>query len=809
MKVLKFGGSSVGSAQQITILKGLVEKQDESCVIVVSAMNDITDKLIRLSKMAASHNEAYLTELSELAVRHTSVLTALFESTKLDEIKLQVNKLLTELSEVLKGVYLINDLTTKTLDYILSFGERISSYIVSKVLKDSIYIDSREIIKTNSDFGNAQVNFELTQKLIIEKIGNKKSKYFVLPGFIASNDNGDTTTIGRGGSDYTSAIVASALDAESIEIWVDVDGFMSADPKMVEKAHTIEQMTYSEAIELSHFGAKIISSPTIHKAYRKNIPIFIRNSFNLDSKGTHICKQPKVDGLIKGISSISDINLITIQGTGMVGVPGTSKRLFGSLAGANVNVILITQASSEYTITFAIKPDDSAKALKAIEEEFNSEINISKELLIQLQTDLSIVAIVGESMKNLPGISATLFKSLYHNGVNVIATAQGSSELNISIAIKKDSLKKALNALHEGFFLSGYKELNVFLVGTGVVGGAFLNQIAQQQKILLHTRQLKVNVMGIANVDKMLFRTEGILLDDWTNVVNNEGENIDLSAFVARIKELNLPNSVFVDCTAHPAPASNYFELLNNYVSVVTPNKIACSSEYKHYTLLKDTARARGVKFLYETNVGAGLPVINTLNDLVMSGDKVVKIEAVLSGTLNFIFNVISADVPLSKTIRMAKEKGYSEPDPRIDLSGKDVVRKILILARESGYQLEMDDIQVNTFLPPDCFEGSVDDFWGKVERHDTEFETRRQELEKLGKRWRFVAKFENSIASVQLMELDREHPAYQLEGSNNIIILTTERYKELPMVIKGYGAGAEVTAAGVFADVIRIANVF
>jgi aspartokinase/homoserine dehydrogenase 1 len=491
----------------------------------------------------------------------------------------------------------------------------------------------------------------------------------------------------------------------------------------------------------------------------------------------------------------------------MVGVTGISMRIFRSLAKSKVNVILITQASSEFSICIAVVPSDALKAKESIEEEFQTEVYLRNEIKVGIESSLSVIAIVGERMKNTPGISATLFNALYHNGINVIATAQGSSELNISIVIKKESLKKALNAIHEGFFLSGYKELNVFLVGTGVVGGALLNQIQQQQPILFKNRGLKVNVVGIANIDKMLFDIDGIKLENWKQTIEKNGEAINLDAFVAKIKELNLRNSVFIDCTAHPDPASHYLDLLNSFVSVVTPNKIACSLDYKNYKQLKDTAQRRGVKFLFETNVGAGLPVINTINDLVMSGDKILKIEAVLSGTLNFIFNIISEEIPLSKTIRLAKEKGYSEPDPRIDLSGTDVVRKILILARESGYPLEKEQIKVNAFLPKDCFDGTLDAFWTKVEKFDNDFEMHRKGLEKQGKRWRFVARLENGEASVQLIEVDFNHPAYVLEGSNNIIILTTERYKELPMVIKGYGAGAEVTAAGIFADVIRVAN--
>jgi bifunctional aspartokinase / homoserine dehydrogenase 1 len=809
MKVLKFGGSSIGNPDRIRKVKDIVSQQKRPSVIVVSAFEGITDQLLKISRMAMAHDDSYTDELCTVIEFHKDILNQLNISSQSGNITEKVDGLLNELSDILKGVFFLHELTPKILDHILSIGELLSSSIISALIEDSLYFDSRLLIKTDSGFGNARANFAITNDLINKSL--KGLKYnAIVPGFIASDANGETTTLGRGGSDYTAAIIAAALNAEVLEIWTDVDGFMTADPRKVSKAVPIEKMSYAEAIELSHFGAKVVYTPTIQPVYQKGIPILIKNSFNPSAKGTLISSTTDTshDALIKGISSIDEVTLVTLQGPGMVGVPGISMRLFGAIAKARVNVLFITQASSEYNITFAIMPEDTERAINSIKEEFNVEINNKNEIRIQAEKNLSLIAIVGEKMKNTPGISATLFRALARNGINVISTAQGSSELNISVAINKESLSKALNSIHEGFFLSQYKELNLFLVGTGNIGGALLEQINKQQKKLLKNQRLKINVVGIINEFFMVFKENGIDAGNYMTIMQSEGGVPDLNLFVSKMKQLNLRNSVFIDCTASPEVASKYPEILGSFSSVVTANKIACSSEYSHYVALKEAAYSKGVKFKYETNVGAGLPVINTINDLINSGDKILKIEAVLSGTLNFIFNTISADIPLSRTVELAKEKGYSEPDPRIDLSGTDVIRKLLILARESGYPLEKTDVQVNTFLPAECFEGDLDHFWKSVKKYDVDFENRRKILEKENKRWRFVAILDNGKASIQLVEVDVNHPAYVLEGSNNIIILTTERYKELPMVIKGYGAGAGVTAAGVFADILRVANV-
>jgi len=809
MKVLKFGGSSIGSPELIEKVKKIISHQQKPVIIIVSAFEGITDQLIKISHLAKVRNLLYRNEFRTISDKHIEIAKKIVLKSHQDEVLNKVNNLLAELSDILNGVFLLQDLTAKTEDLIYSYGEKLSSFILAHTIENAIYYDSGRLIKTDSNFGKAKVDYSITNDLISPAFKNL-SGVAVMPGYIATNLSGETTTLGRGGSDLTAALIAAAVNAEVLEIWTDVEGFMTADPTKVPKAVVIEQMSYAEAVELSHFGAKVIYTPTIQPVYQKNIPLVIRSTFKPSLKGTLISNVTDItcESLIKGISSIDDVTLVTMQGPGMVGVPGISMRLFGALAKAKVNILFITQASSEYSITMAILPEYIDEALKSISEEFYNELNFKNEVRVIAETGLSLIAIVGEKMKNTPGISATLFRALARNGINVIATAQGSSELNISVAIKKDSLVKALNAIHEGFFLSQYKELNLFLIGTGTVGGALLDQINNQHRKLRESHKLKINLVGILNIFHMVFNESGLNTLNFETLMEKEGTAPDLDLFIKKMISMNLRNSVFIDCTASPEVASKYAEILNSFISIVTANKIACSSDYNHYLLLKDIARGRNIKFMYETNVGAGLPVINTINDLINSGDKILKIEAVLSGTLNFIFNTIGSEMPLSSTVKLAKEKGYSEPDPRIDLSGTDVIRKLLILARESGYPLEKEDIQIHSFLPAECFEGSLDDFWKSLKKHDADFEKRRKILESQKKRWRFVATLVNGKASIKLVEVDMDHPAYFLEGSNNIIILTTERYKELPMVIKGYGAGAGVTAAGIFADILRVAKV-
>ncbi|HTN68631.1 MAG TPA: bifunctional aspartate kinase/homoserine dehydrogenase I [Dysgonamonadaceae bacterium] len=805
MKVLKFGGTSVGSAKNIKRVKEIVFSQNTDTIVVVSALDGITDKILTAAYIASTGTDNFHDDVHFIKSKHYDLIKELFHDST--SIKSIVDELLNELEQILSGITLVRELTTKTLDRIEGIGERISSHIVAQYLGEK-RIDMSELISTDSNFGNANVDFETTNHNIKEAFADF-SGVAVVPGFISKNKKGEYTTIGRGGSDYTAAIISAALDVDLLEIWTDVDGFMTADPSVIRKAYTIPELTYSEAMELSHFGAKVVYPPTILPVYQKGIPIHIKNIINLDIQGTVISKEARngSDRLIKGVSSISGITLITLQGLGMVGVTGISMRLFTALAKENVNVILISQASSENSISVAIDEKDVSRAYESIKQEFERELIDGKISRVNTENDLAIVAVVGEGMKRTTGIAGKLFSTIGKNGVNIIAIAQGASELNISWVVKKEELRKTLNVVHESFFLSENVELNVFLMGVGTVGGNLLQQLGMQQQKLIDEKHLKIKLVGVANSRKMAFNRDGINIDSYKEVLDKSEEQSSLQGFVDHIKVMNIYNSVFVDCTASEDVISIYKEILQSNVSIVAANKIAASSDYQSYQELKKIAKKKGVKFLFETNVGAGLPIINTLNDLIDSGDKILKIEAVLSGTLNYIFNVISSETPLSKTIQLAQEKGYSEPDPRIDLSGVDVARKILILARESGYQIEMDDIKINRFIPDTFFEGSLDDFWESISALDSKFEKERQRLVAENKRWRFVAKFENGNAEVGLQEVDSEHPFYDIEGSNNMVIYNTERYREFPMLIKGYGAGAEVTAAGVFADLIKVSN--
>jgi aspartokinase/homoserine dehydrogenase 1 len=809
MKVLKFGGTSVGSAENIQMVKEILLEQDDDVIVVVSALGGITDKILSAAKMAAIGTGYFQAELTEINTRHFETIDKLFDGEKRTEVKEKVQVLLDEFGRIVQGVSLIGELTPKTLDKIGGFGERLSSLIISEYIPTATWFDACKLIQTNSDFGKAIVNFAVTNQLI-QSAFSSFSGIAIVPGFIASNEAGEYTTLGRGGSDYTGAILAAAMDVSSLEIWTDVNGFMTADPRVISKAYTIKTLSYSEAMELSHFGAKVIYPPTILPVYQKGIPVRIKNTMDPQAEGTLITKS-KLNGKdlpIKGISSISNITLITIQGLGMVGVTGISARLFGALARQNINVILISQASSENSISFAIDSASSVKAESAIRLEFEREIQLDQINKITIEENLAIVAIVGENMKHATGVAGKLFNTIGKNGINIIAIAQGASELNISWVVKVSDLRKTLNVVHESFFLSENVELNVFLLGIGLVGGNLLNQIKQQQPKLLKEKHLKIKLAGVANSKKMLFDREGMDITTFREKLLTEGHESSLEQFKNEIISLNMYNSIFVDCTASDQAAGLYAELLNANVSIVTANKVAASSSYENYSLLKKTAKRKGVKFLFETNVGAGLPIITTLNDLVNSGDTIMKIEAVLSGTLNFIFNTISEKVSLSQTIRMAKDQGYAEPDPRIDLSGVDVARKLLILVRESGYQFDMKDIKINTFVPSKYFEGSVDDFWKNIPEIDAEFEANRKKLAAEGRFWRFVAKFENGKAECGLQEISAGHPFADLQGSNNLVMFTTERYQEFPMIIKGYGAGAAVTAAGVFADIIRVSNI-
>jgi bifunctional aspartokinase / homoserine dehydrogenase 1 len=806
MKVLKFGGTSVGSAANIKRVKEIVLAEKDDVIVVVSALGGITDKILSAATHAATGTGDFHTELTEIKTKHEETLQELFnDSGTVNEL---VEDLLDELEQILTGITLVGELTAKTLDRIAGIGERISSHIVAHYI-GAERKDASQFIKTDSNFGKASVDFKVTNLQIQNTFSGFTGKA-VVPGFISKNSKNEFTTLGRGGSDFTAAIIAAALNAKILEIWTDVNGFMTADPRVIRKAYTIPELTYSEAMELSHFGAKVIYPPTILPVYQKGIPIQIKNTFEPREAGTKIVKGVKngFDRPIKGISSISGICLLTVQGIGMVGVTGISMRLFTALASVNVNVILISQASSENSISIAIEEKAIEVAETAIREEFEKEIDSGQVNKIVLESGVSVVAIVGENMKHTTGIAGKLFSTIGKSGVNIIAIAQGASELNISWVVKNEELRKTLNVVHESFFLSEFLEINVFLMGIGTVGGNLLQQLQQQQERLLKEKHLRVKLTGVANSKKMVFNRDGIEIGKFRALLEDSTQTSGLQAFVDEMEAMNIYNSVFVDCTASDDVAELYKRILSSNISVVTANKVAASSAYSNYAELKKIAKQKGVKFLFETNVGAGLPIINTLNDLVNSGDKILKIEAVLSGTLNYIFNTISEEVPFSRTIKMAKEEGYSEPDPRIDLSGVDVARKILILARESGYKLEMDEISIERFVPDSLFEGTIDEFWSGIIELDSDFEQRRKVLDAENKKWRFVARFENGNASAGLEEVDATHPFYDLEGSNNLVMYTTERYDEFPMLIKGYGAGASVTAAGVFADLIKVSNI-
>ena len=810
MKVLKFGGTSVGSVNSMLSVKKIVEAVDDQVIVVVSALGGITDKLIATSRLAAAGDSSYEKGMKEIVNRHIEMVYTVIPAGKEREVLLdQVNGLLSELKDIFQGIYLIHDLSPKTSATIVSYGERLSSSIVTVLIKDAVWFDSRTFIKTEKKHNRHILDSELTSHLVREAFKDAPS-ISIVPGFISTDkQTGEVTNLGRGGSDYTASIIAASLEADRLEIWTDVDGFMTADPKVISTAYPITELSYVEAMELCNFGAKVVYPPTIYPVCHKNIPILVKNTFNPDAPGTIIKQEANhFSKPIKGISSMNVRCLFTMTGFCIGGVIGVNHRIFKTLAENGISVFLVSQASSENSTSIGVRNEDAALACNVLNEEFAKEIEMGEICPMMAEGGLATVAIVGENMKHTPGIAGKLFGTLGRNGINVIACAQGASETNISFVVAGDSLRKTLNVIHDSFFLSEYQVLNLFICGIGTVGGSLIEQIHSQQEKLKRERGLKLHVVGIANGHRAYFTRDGIDLCNYRQELEEKGIPSSPQVLHDEIIGMNIFNSVFVDCTASADIAGLYKDFLKHNISVVAANKIAASSEYDIYAELKHIARQRGVKFLFETNVGAGLPIINTINDLINSGDKILKIEAVLSGTLNYIFNKISADIPFSETIRRAKEEGYSEPDPRIDLSGKDVIRKLVILAREAGYRLEQEDVEKHLFIPDDLFTGSLDDFWKNVSSLDADFEAQRKRLDAEGKRWRFVARLENGKGVVALEEVDRHHPFYNLEGSNNIILLTTERYKEYPMLIQGYGAGAGVTAAGVFADIMSIANV-
>ena len=811
MKVLKFGGTSVGSVESILSLKAIVEKeaQEQPIIVVVSALGGITDKLIATSVLAQKGDEAWKDEFQAMVERHHKMIdTIITDPRKREQLFNIVDSLFEQLRSIYFGVYLIHDLSKKTQDAIVSYGERLSSNIVATLVQGAKWYDSREFIKTMRKNHKNTLDSELTNRLVRRTFSDLQ-RISLVPGFISKDrDTDEITNLGRGGSDYTAAIIAAALDADILEIWTDVDGFMTADPRVIKTAYTIKELSYIEAMELCNFGAKVVYPPTIYPVCVKNIPIRVKNTFNPDSEGS-IIKQKVAnnDKPIKGISSINGTTLITVAGLSMVGVIGVNRRIFTALADNGISVFMVSQASSENSTSIGVRDQDAAEAVEVLNSEFAKEIETGAMFPMHAESGLATIAVVGENMKHVPGIAGKLFGTLGRAGISMIACAQGASQTNISFVVKSEHLRKALNAIHDSFFLSEYKVLNLFVCGVGTVGGQLLEQIHDQYEELKRTKRLKLNVVGIATSKKALFNRDGIDLANYRELLADAPESNDKKLRDAII-EMNCFNSVFVDCTASKDVAESYQPLLEHNISVIAANKIAASSSYEKYALLKETALARGVFFRYETNVGAGLPIIGTINDLRNSGDVILKIEAVLSGTLNFIFNELSADVTMSEAVRRAKEQGYSEPDPRIDLSGKDVIRKLVILAREAGYKVEKTDVEKHLFIPDEFFEGSIEEFWKNLPQLDADFEARRKQLDAEGKRWRFVATFDHGKLSVALKEVDSTHPFYNLQGSNNIVALTTERYREYPMLIQGYGAGASVTAAGVFANIMSIANI-
>lgn len=807
MKVMKFGGTSVGSVDSILSVKRIVEAQQEPVIVVVSALGGITDQLIRTGKMAVEGDPLYQKSFWEIAQRHEDMINAVIEDGKVRRALLAiVHDLLEELRSIYQGVYLIHDLSPKTLAAIVSYGERISSRIVAALVKDAEWYDSRSFIKTEVKGGKNCLATELTNRLVKDN-WQTIPKVSLVGGFISSDaESGEVTNLGRGGSDYTASIIAAVLDAGVLEIWTDVDGFMTADPRVISTAYVIPELSYVEAMELCNFGAKVVYPPTIYPVCVKHIPILIKNTFNPEAPGSIIKDEVKTDSrIIKGISSIKGTSLITVAGLSMVGVIGVNRRIFTCLADNGISVFLVSQASSENSTSIGVRDEDAEEACRVLNAEFAKEIEDGAMYAMRAEQGLATVAIVGENMKHTPGIAGKLFNALGRSGISVIACAQGASETNISFVISATHLRKALNVIHDSFFLSEYQVLNLFICGVGTVGGSLIEQIRHQQEKLMRELRLKLNVVGIASGHNALFDRRGISLDNYREQLRDAAPS-DIQRLHDEVIGMNIFNSVFVDCTASPDVAGLYRDFLDHNINVVAANKIAASGNYADYRELKKTAQLRGVKFLFETNVGAGLPIIRTINDLCNSGDRILRIEAVLSGTLNFIFNTISADVPFSRTVAMAQEEGYSEPDPRIDLSGKDVIRKLVILAREAGYEVSQEDVEVHPLLPQKLFEGTLEEFWKNLPSLDAEFEKRRQKLEQEHKAWRYVAKYADGHACVSLEEFSKDHSFYVLEGSNNIVMLTTERYHKYPMLIQGYGAGASVTAAGVFADIMSLA---
>ena len=813
MQVLKFGGSSVANAENIERVVNIIRQRSEGekTIAVVSALGGITDILLNCGTMAAEGNEAYKEQLQVIEARHMETVKALIPVTLQSRILSYIKTQCNELEDIFNGIFLLKELSSATKDRIASYGELLSSHIlVSRLLSlnaDAEWKDARELIMTDSNYTAATVDVTVTNNQVYQYFSRNNHKVTIIPGFIAVDSNKRTTTLGRGGSDYTAAIIAAAVNADKVEIWTDVSGMMTADPRLVPTAKAIARISYQEAMELSHFGAKVIYPPTIQPVMKKEIPVWIKNTFKPEDEGTLIESVSPHNGKnIRGISSVNEIVLLSLEGSGMIGIPGFSKRLFEALSHEKINVILITQGSSEHSICVGIEQQNANLAKQSIDKTFSPEIENGKVEPLVIESGLSVIALVGDNMKNHPGISGKMFGALGRNGVNVRAIAQGSSERNISAVILRNDVKKAVNVLHEEFFETTYKHLHLFIVGIGNVGSKLLAQLHQQQAYLQEHLRLQIKVIGIANSRNMYFDDDGINLLTWKDKIQ-QSEPMYIERFVENIQSKNLPNSVFADVTANEQVAHSYDSLLQRSVSVVACNKIACSSPYQYYKKLKNLSKEYNAQFLFETNVGAGLPVISSLNDLVRSGDQVNRIEAVLSGTLNFVFNHYDGSKSFAEVVKQAQTEGYTEPDPRLDLSGTDVMRKIMILARESGEKLEMEDITNHSFMPPACMQGTVADFYKEMANHEEHFLSLYKEAAEAGTKLKFVATYDNGKASVGLQQIPPQHDLYHLYGKDNVVLFYTNRYSEQPLVVKGAGAGAEVTASGVFADIIRAAR--
>ncbi|PWN08115.1 bifunctional aspartate kinase/homoserine dehydrogenase I [Rhodohalobacter mucosus] len=816
MKVLKFGGSSVGSPEALENVFSIISKEAKSGkppVVVVSAFRGVTDQLFEIADLAAAGNRRYRDILEEMDARHLTAIRKLVPASHQTDVITRFKITFNELEDVLQGVALTCELTAKTLDFIVGFGERFCALILASMLNtrgvSALYSDTRKLIKTDEHFGMANVLTAPTYRNIASHIETNSETVIVATGFIASTERQESTTLGRGGSDYTASLFGAALSAEMVEIWTDVDGLMTADPGKVQRAFPVSKASYEEAMELSHFGAKVIYPPTIQPALKSGIPIAIKNTFKPEHPGTLISDQAtKTSGIIRGISSIDEIALISIKGTGMIGVSGVASRIFNALARKKINIILITQSSSEHTVTIAVLPADAGRAKMAIADEFAGEVESDAIDEIKVETDLSVIAVVGDNMRQIPGIAGRVFNALGRNGINIVAIAQGSSERNISFVVDQENERKAMNTLHDAFFLAGVKSVNLFVVGLGLIGGRLLEMLAEQAKNLFDDYQIEINLKGIANSNRMLVREESIPLDMWQGELEKEGYGMKLERFALEVKKLNLPNSIFVDCTASGDIQRIYPEFLKKSISVVTPNKLANSSNQELFDELQKMAFQHNCAYRYETNVGAGLPLIGTMHELVTTGDHVERIEGVLSGTLSYIFNNFDGSVPFSDIVREARKKGYTEPDPREDLNGHDVGRKLLILARVAGYKLEFEDIEIENLVPEGAMEAeSTEDFFEALKKYDSEFESLRLEAEKKDKKLCYIARFDGGKPTVVLEKIDKDHPFYNLSGSDNIVALYTRHYNEHPMVIQGPGAGADVTAGGIIADILRVTN--